>query len=556
MTKCWSFLLLAGLSLFAKEEPPKLVNKKFHGLFADDASAINGLRNPERGFRLECPVGLGDGQLLVQRADGRIVRRAAPAAKGEQPVPFLGMDVARTGWTDRQMFEALKAWELKGITTHLGICWLDEYHNRVLDQLILHRLEKSLDAFRRAGCKLELRFAYELDDSKSGGPDLAMVKGHWGQLKKLLAANADVLVAIQLGSIGRRGEGANATMIPETPEAHGAILKEAFASVPTERPLLMPSTDMRAGLCQQLGWPLRINQGNAYENGNPTARLGTHNTHFLFDLSHEGFFDKPIANTNDDWQKFCMENLFVPYDAEITAKTATQTVPADGWLVAQVASNERAFALGIAHGWSEADPAKSVGIVDGWKKQLKTQAEVAQLGLSISDSYFTDTKGKAVSRSAFDYLRDHVGYRYELLSSSWPSKVKLGAPFDMKIRLANRGFAPCPNPRGLDLVYVASPVKYIISPGEGESFDIRKIPPNIVLQNKETGYEITIKAVAPKDIQPGKYQICITFPEQEAPKFKQDARNLVRFANRDAPFWQSKDGKIAGNLMGEIEFAR
>lgn len=67
-----------------------------------------------------------------------------------------------------------------------------------------------------------------------------------------------------------------------------------------------------------------------------------------------------------------MENLFVPYDAEITAKTATQPTAADGWLVAQVASNERAFALGLAHGWSEADPAKTPGLVDGWKTDENT----------------------------------------------------------------------------------------------------------------------------------------------------------------------------------------
>jgi hypothetical protein len=556
MIKHWPLLLLSSLAVLAKDEAPKLVYKEFHGLRADDPTALNGLRNPERGFRLECPVGLGDGQLLVQRADGRVVRRAAPAAKDEKPVPFLGVDVARTGWTDRQLFESLKAWELKGVTTHLGICWLDEYHNRALDQIIFQRLEKSLDAFRRAGCKLELRFAYELDDSKSSGPDLAMVKGHWAQLKKILAANADVLIAVQLGSIGRRGEGANATKIPETPEAHGAILKEAFASLPNDRALLVQSPDMREGLCKQLDWPLRINQGNAFEKGNPTARLGTHNTRFLFDLTHDGSFDKPLGGTNEDWQKFCMENLFVPYDAEITAKTATQPTAVDGWLVAQVASNERAFALGLAHGWSEADPAKTPGLVDGWKKQMKTQAEVTQLNLPISEGYFTDTKGNAVSRSAFDYLRDHVGYRYELLSASWQNKVKLGAKFDIKIRIANRGFSACPTPRGLDLAYVDSPTKYTLSPGEGEAFDIRRLPPYVVLQNKEAGYEITIKATAPKDIQPGKYQICVMFPEIEHAKLKQDARHRVRFANRDAPFWQSKDGKLAGNLMGEIEFAR
>ena len=52
---------------------------------------------------------------------------------------------------DRAMAEAIKAWEAKGLTSYLGIVWLDEYCNRPLDPILFTRLERSLEVFRRAG---------------------------------------------------------------------------------------------------------------------------------------------------------------------------------------------------------------------------------------------------------------------------------------------------------------------------------------------------------------------------------------------------------------------
>jgi hypothetical protein len=557
MPKLCATLLLGAAALLAKEETPRTTSRDYHGLFADDPALPNGLRNPERGFRLECPIGLGEGQLLVQRADGRIVRKRAPAANDEKPVPCLGVDVARNGWSDRAMAEALKAWESKGVTSYLGLVWLDEYCNRPLDPALLTRLERSLDIFRRAGVKLQIRFAYELDDSRTAGPELATIKGHWTQLKPVLARNLDVLTAVQLGCIGRRGEGPNATRLPADAATHAALLRDAFSALPPDRALLLQSPAMREDLFTELKWAPRLDQSTAFEKANPVARIGQVNANFLVDLTHGGQFEAEIGNANADWMKLSAETLWVPHDIDLSARAADGKAAADGWMVARVAAGEHASTLGLSHGWSEATPDRKPGLVDGWKKQLKTRSEVKELGLPVSDGYFTDSKGNEVPRSAFDYLRDHVGYRYELISATWPTKVKQGKDFEIKLRVVNRGFAICPTPRGLALAYVQSPQKYLLATGDGESFDIRRIPPVATAPNTEGGFEITIRTIAPKDLQ-GKHQICVIFPEYGAAKFpfKQDQRNQVRFANRDAPLWQSNDRLHQGNLLGEIDVVR
>jgi hypothetical protein len=35
-----------------------------------------------------------------------------------------------------------------------------------------------------------------------------------------------------------------------------------------------------------------------------------------------------------------------------------------------------------------------------------------------------------------------------------------------------------------------------------------------------------------------------------------DARNYIRFANRDAPYWVAQDRTCAGAVLGEIEITR
>jgi len=555
MLKPWNLLLLTSLSVLAKDENVKLVTKDFHGIFADDPSAVLGLHNPERGFRLECPLALGEGQLLVEHTDGRIVRKKAPTTSDEKALPLLGLDISKTGYSDRTLATALKTWDSKGITSFLGIVWLDEYVSKPLDPIFLKRLEASLETFRRAGLKLQLRFAYEMDDSKTAGPDLAIIQGHWAQLKPLLLKNADVLTALQLGSIGRRGEGPNAAKLPENSATHAAVLLAANNALPPSRPLLVQSHSMRESLLTELKWPFPLTQANAFEDRNPSAHTGLTNANFLIDATHNGQFEAAIGVQNQDWKAMCQETLFVPYDADLSAKATTQPLAADGWQVAQVLTSEHAFTLGVSHGWSESDPTKTAGIVDGWKTQMKTQAEVTALGLTVSDSYFTDTKGNPVSRSAYDYLRDHLGYRFELLSGTWPSKVKLAARYDLKIRVANRGMASCPTPRTLDLIYAESPTKYTLSPGEGEAFDIRKIFPLSAYQDKEKGYEITVRATVP-NLTPGKYQLIVVFPETDFAKLHQDHHQLLRFANRDAPLWQSRDQKYLGAVLGEIDVTR
>lgn len=566
--------LLALTAAFAKDAPVERVHRTYHGMWADDPAAANGLANPDRGFRLECPLGAGDGVLLVTQPDGSGARRRGGKLDGMVACPTLDADAAKSGWNDRVMAESLARLHAAGFTTHLGICWLDEHDAKPLDAALLGRLDKSLDTFRRSGCRVILRFAYELDRKRTTGPTLETVTRHIEALRPVLARNADVIVALQMGFVGHRGEIRDATRIPAELAAHAAVLKAVIAARPAGRPLQVRSAAMRASLLGALNLATEVNQGDAFSERTPAAFIGFHNIGFGADATDDGTFEA-VGPSDEGWRNWSQQGVFVPVDADLGPGLATARPLADGWNMVVKAAMERVCTLGVNRAAAAWSPGKASGPLDTWKTQTLSREEVAAKGLPVSDAYFSDSKGNAVRRSAHDYLRDHLGYRYELISASWPVAVKQGAPYELRIRLVNRGFASCPTQRTLDLAYASKSGRYIYAPGAGEDFDVRKFLPEIAVRSGDgaPGQEITCNAVAP--MAPGRHLLVLLLPEGRAdkglapsrkagaagnaasgPPPGSDARRYIRFANRDAPHWIAADKTCAGAILGEIEVTR
>lgn len=563
--------LAAAVVAFAKDAPVERITRTYHGIWADDPTASNGLSNPDRGFRLECPIGLGDGVLLITQADGSGARRRGGKLEGALAFPTLDTDAAKTGWNDKAMAESIARLQAAGYTTHLGICWLDEYNAKPLDPALLSRLDKSLDVVRRSGTRLILRFAYELDRKKTAGPNLTMVIQHIEALRPVLAKNADVIMAVQMGFVGHRGEIRDATHIPADLASHASVLKALIAARPPARPIQVRSASMRAALLAELKLATEIDQADAFKNRTPAAYVGFHNVGFGADHTDDGTFDA-VGSSDQGWRNWCQQSVFVPADADLGPGFASAAPLADGWNMVMKAAAEHIVTLGVTRASTSVSPSRTSGPLDVWKTQLKSREEIASRGLPISDAYFADSKGAAVQRSAHDYLRDHLGYRYELLSASWPSSVKQGQPYQLTIRLTNRGFASCPTSRTLDLAYANKSGRYIYAPGAGESFDIRSILPATAVgpEAANQGQEINCNAVAP--MAPGKHLLVVMFPEMQpgantvstkktslgpaGPPPGADARRYIRFANRDAPHWVAADKTCAGAILGEIEITR
>lgn len=89
-------------------------------------------------------------------------------------------------------------------------------------------------------------------------------------------------------------------------------------------------------------------------------------------------------------------------------------------------------------------PSKKNTIISRWKSQHYTKNQLWYFGLPVSDRYFEN----GVKRSAYDYIRDHLGYRLELQKLD----IHGGSNPYVKLDLINRGFAAPQNERKIYFV--------------------------------------------------------------------------------------------------------
>lgn len=563
-------LLLALLA--AASSSAQTTERAYRGSLAGTPEATSGLANPDRGFRLEIQLGLPEGGYWAVDTTGKAAVLRGPLPAGSTAFAQAGGDPTKAMSSDRGLAEALARWHAAGVTTHLALAWLDRT-DKPLDPRTLARLNAGLGVVRKSGARVLLRPAYEPDRTKSGGPTTASAVAHVKSLQPLLAQHRDAISGLQLGLIGHRGEARDATRIPSAAADHAALLRAMLDARPRGKALQLRTPAMRAGLLEELRLAPAIAQADAFDGTTVAGTVGFHNIGFGADMTDDGTFEA-IGSGDPDWRTWSEQAIWVPADVDLGPGARSSQLLADGWQVARRLCAERAVTLGVTHAWSAADPMGRPGPVDGWKAQLKSREEVVALGLPVSDGYFEDAKGAPVPRSAFDYIRDHLGYRFELRNASWQAKAKASQPYTLNLRLANRGFASCPVPRMLDLAYVPKSGRPIYAAGQGEAFDMRRALPSHLVRNEgnEEGLmAITMNNRAPE--APGKYQIVLLLREFDGdpatamgqpaatsrpsrPAAPSDARHYIRFANRDLPHWVAPDGTCAGPMIGEIEVTR
>ncbi len=89
-------------------------------------------------------------------------------------------------------------------------------------------------------------------------------------------------------------------------------------------------------------------------------------------------------------------------------------------------------------------PTKDSTAVSRWKTMMLSPSDLSKFQLPISDKYFEGEDGNLVNRSAYEYIRDHLGYRLELQESTFE---KGDQELNVTTKIINRGFAAPQNPR-------------------------------------------------------------------------------------------------------------
>lgn len=510
---------------------------EYHGIRPSDPGGRNGLCNPERGLRIET--------LIAEPSEAEVWG----------PVHHLKGKVT-PGYNDQWWMLDAQRYEPYGLTLAQTYCYLDKFVGKPISEEKLSLLQKSLDNVRKRGLKSVLRFAYEKDMNRRGGPTLQNILNHIEQLAPIIRKNADVIFVMQAGFVGAWGEWHSSTHGLENDHAAlAAIIAKSLDSLPADRMTQVRVPKYKRWVLSQpiLGGHQVVDDQIAHTR-TPTARIGFNNDGFLAGQTcggtwpEEPYFSNP---GNPEFDYMTDESPYIPVDGELF--WSDQGGKVDGLRAAIRMRLHHYSSFSLAHSFSERE-GKPYSI-DDWMKTPLTIEQAREAKLPLSDGYFMDADGNDVSRTQFEYIRDHLGYRLELQRATFPQDMKTGDVLTVEVELINRGFGVIHNPR---------PIYFVLIDGDDciVEFQAKDADPRTwqPYQPEDADYKplihkFGIQSRLPHEIKPGWYQLGLWMPDAHR-NLRTDARYAVRIANRDTPWWTDVDGSYGVNILGIIQVAR
>ncbi len=539
---CVACFLKAGFGCTAMAQPPQtpddnhaLRTVEYHGIRSFDPRGRDGLRNPERGLRIET--------LIAE----------PPGAQTWGPAHHL-KDKITSGYRDQWWILDAQRYEPYGLTLAQTYCYLDEFVGKPISAEKLLLLQKSFDNLRKNGLKAVLRFAYEKNMSRTGGPTLQNILEHLEQLTPIIRKNTDVIFVMQAGFVGAWGEWHSSTHgLENDREALAAIITKVLDVLPAGRMTQVRVPKYKRWVLSQpiLGGHQIVNAQTAHTN-TPAARIGFNNDGFLAGHTCGGTWTEAphFSNPgNPEFDYMTEESPYVPIDGELF--WSDQGGKVDGLRAAIRMRLHHYSSFSLAHSFSERE-GKPYSI-DDWMKTPLTVEQVRNAKLPISDGYFTDADGNDVPRTQFEYIRDHLGYRLELQRAKFPESVKAEGVLTVKVELINRGFGVIHNPRPVNFVLIGDDDDSVVE------FQAKDAAPRTWqpyqpgdAEYKPLGHTFGIQSRLPREIKPGWYQLGLWMPDAHE-TLRMDARYAIRVANRDVHWWSNTAGSYGANILGVIQ---
>ena len=535
-----------------------VTHRFYHGIRPVDPAGRNGLRNPERGLRLE--------MLLAMNGRPSIFPCAVEDVKHH---------VDALDYSDNWQLLAFPRYEPWGVTLSQHYCYLTEFSEvPELPPEVLEDLNSSFAVLRGLGVKSVLRFAYETELKKAycgmplneeaarsmQGPSKEIILSHIRQLAPVLRANADVIYLLEMGFLGAWGEWHSMRKLElDDYPAFAEITAAVLEVLPANRMISLryPYKTVEMLKCPPFdSMPPEITEEKAFD-GSLRSRLGHHNDSF-----HSGFDDSlgfgvtlPEGENRSPrrgdplYDLVMRESLFVPSGGEQWWKRYGGTFSGKEALLRLRDHHYDLFS--IVHSYN---PEGDENFND-WMREPIDLEWLTEHHFPVSDGYFDGfPQGERTveRRTAFEYLRDHLGYRFELQEAAWSNPVSGGGELSLAFALINRGFKGMVNPR---------PVFAVLIDRHGQvvfewrlDCDPRRWHPHRPgdeLQWNPVRHEVSAQMTLPDSLAPGRYLIGLWLPD-ESETLRHDARYAVHLANRDALWWEDVAHRYGVNTLGDL----
>lgn len=469
------FLLALGLCLLALT-----MNAATVTYTADNTSIF---KNPERGFTEELSNEVSD-------TDPHVILNDADWFFDETGIN------SETGYPVARPAETLV----------LVLYNLKNYRTKALSNAILQGFEEDMQVLRNKGFKCVLRFAYSEKQSDTNDAGKDRVLAHINQLKPHLAANSDVIYALEAGFVGVWGEWyyskyfGNKTQ--HMNEDRIAVIDALLDACPTDRFLLVRYPMIKTEYLSSKGISTSALTSTEGFSNIVKARIGCHNDAFLNTYGDNGTYASDDKSDDPNVRAYiASETLYVPNGGETNVE--------------------------------EDDVAASV--------YDRAETQMSEYHWSFcGESYAVEVTNRWHENGIFDNLNRKMGYRYQLTTATLPESANPGGKARFQISIKNVGYAPLYNYRRACIVLKNSNHTYSIP----LSSDPRRWLPNGEVTNIDENLTI------PSNVATGTYQLYLHMPDT-AYRLADDPRFAIRFANENV--WDSSTGM--NNLNASIQIA-
>lgn len=174
------------------------------------------------------------------------------------------------------------------------------------------------------------------------------------------------------------------------------------------------------------------------------------------------------------------EGAFMPVDGELpwgTWSMNKENGDANGWIIDGKKTARQLFlehytSLSVIHNYKERGAPDKYSMMY-WKETPISEEYLKEKHMPVSDGYFRKHDGSAAQRNAFEYVRDHLGYRLELQELQIDTlKHTDNHILNLSLTLINRGFSTLFNEHPVYFVLVDehNQVKEFLTNADTNSF--------------------------------------------------------------------------------------
>jgi len=378
------------------------------------------------------------------------------------------------------------------LTLYLHSYYLTDYMESDIPQEFLDRLETNMNALRKGGGKVILRFSYKYSMDRKDQPWNATpewIHRHIDQIAPYLQKHADVILCVQCGFLGSWGEwyytDNGYKMNPtkdEDYEMRWEVLEHLLRAVPETRQVALRTPAFKRRYLKMRGDTLSspLTADEAHKT-TYKARICAHNDCFVSSSSDVGTF-----NGSADRDFWAEDTKYTIMGGESCEKCS-------------YSNGEHALQELEKYHWTYLNRDYREEVTRMWRQD-----------------------------GTMNIILRRLGYRLVLDKAIITPEPKVGGDFSAYFVLRNIGYASPMNERGLELIFVSMEdgKKYVFPQSEDPRFWLPG----------EHKFTLACKL---NDMPAGQYKLCLNLPDAYA-SLHDNPLYSIQFANLD--MWEDETG--------------